>query len=74
MDGLLKAAPKTKGVSGIPGGVLPGQAGGLASTAGAFKSLGLSPEMAGKFVPVMTRFVESKGGADVGSLLAGALK
>ena len=75
MDGLLKAAPKPKG--GVPGPVgtaLPGGIAGLASVAGAFKSLGLSPDMAGKFVPVMTKFVESKGGTNVGSLLAGALK
>jgi hypothetical protein len=75
MDGLLKAAPKPKGGAlGAVGSSLPGGAGGLASTAGAFKSLGLSPDMASKFVPIMTKFVESKGGANVASLLAGALK
>jgi hypothetical protein len=36
--------------------------------------LGLSPEMAVKFVPVLTQYVESKGGAGVASLLGGALK
>jgi hypothetical protein len=30
--------------------------------------------MVAKFVPVMTKFVESKGGAGVAELLAGALK
>lgn len=75
MDGLLKAAPKPMGsVPGSDGSALPGGAGGLASVAAVFKSLGLSPDMAGKFVPVMTKFVESKGGANVGSLLADALK
>lgn len=77
MDGLLKAAPKPKGgasMLGSLGSSLPGGAGGLASTAGAFKALGLSPDMASKFVPVLTKFVESKGGSNVGSLLAGALK
>ena len=75
MDGLLKAAPKPKG--GALGSVtssLPGAGGGLASTAVAFKSLGLSPDMASKFVPVMTNFVGSKGGAGTASLLTGALK
>src|SRR5262245_10636867 len=77
MDGLLKAVPKQKGGSGVlgsVGSVIPGQAGGLASVAGSFKSLGLSPEMASKFVPVLTKFVESKGGANVASLLGGVLK
>src|SRR5215510_4253176 len=70
MDSLLKAAPKSKGLSSVASG-LPGGAGGLASTAGAFKALGLSPDMASKFVPILTSFVSSKGGANVGSLLAG---
>ena len=39
-----------------------------------FKSLGLSPDMASKFAPILIKFVSDKGGADIGSLLAGALK
>jgi Protein of unknown function VcgC/VcgE (DUF2780) len=78
MDGLLKAAPKPKkgaaGALGAMGGMLPGKAGSVASLAGSFKSLGLSADMAGKFVPIMTQFVQAKGGASVGNLLAGALK
>src|SRR5262249_20405769 len=84
MDGLLKAAPKPEKKSSSPlgslgslGSALPGGAGGLgglASLAGPFKSLGLSPEMAGKFVPILTQFVDAKGGSSVGKLLAGALK
>ena len=76
MDGFLKAAPKQEGGSplGSLGSALSGGGGGLASVAGAFGSLGLSPDMVGKFIPVLTKFVESKGGASVASLLAGALK
>ena len=80
MDGLLKAAPKPKAKKGIAGAlgamgdVLPGQAGGLASAAGAFQSLGLSPAQMIKFVPIMTQFVNLKGGSGVSDLLAGALK
>jgi len=76
MDGLLKAAPATDNTSGLSGltGSLPGGLGGLASTADAFQKLGLSPDMVGKFVPIMTNFVQSKGGANVASLLSGALK
>ncbi len=76
MDGLLQAAPKPEGTStlGSLGSVLPGKAGRLASVAGSFQSLGLSPDMAAKFVPVMTQYVQSRGGAGVASLLAGALQ
>jgi len=80
MDGLLKAAPKPKqegGASGMLGavsGMLPGKAGALASVAGSFKELGLSPNMAVKFVPIMTQFVKLKGGTGVSNLLAGVLK
>ena len=79
MNGFLKAAPSagSQGI-GLPGisslsGVLPSGASGLASTAQSFQKLGLSPGMVGKFVPVLTQFVQSKGGAGVASLLSGAL-
>jgi hypothetical protein len=76
MDGFLKAAPKQGGGSalGSLGSALSGGAGGLASVVGAFGSLGLSPDMVSKFIPVITQFVQSKGGANVASLLMGALK
>lgn len=76
MDGLLKAAPAvTSGLGGMAGAV-PGASGlgGLSSVAGSFKKLGLKPEMAMKAVPVLTDYVSKTGGADVGKLLAGALK
>jgi hypothetical protein len=76
MDGFLEAAPKQGGGSalGSLGSALSGGQGGLASVAGAFGSLGLSPNMVSKFIPVIKQFVQSKGGADVASLLMGALK
>ena len=76
MGSFLKAAPATGSTSGLSGltSSLPGGLGGLASTAEAFHKLGLSPDMAGKFVPILTNFVESKGGSSVASLLSGALK
>ena len=78
MDGLLNAAPKPKegGMDALSavGGMLPGKAGQLASVASSFKSLGLSPKMAVKFVPIMTQFVNIKGGSAVGNLLGGVLK
>jgi hypothetical protein len=77
IEGLIKSAPapaKSSPAGALAGGSLPGALGGLASVAGPFKKLGLSPDMAAKFVPVLTQFVQSKGGAGVAGLLAGALK
>jgi Protein of unknown function VcgC/VcgE (DUF2780) len=78
MDGLLKAAPKPNDSAGgglsAMGAMIPGKAGGIASLAGSFKSLGLSPSMAAKFVPIMTKFVNVKGGTEVANLLSGVWK
>lgn len=76
MGSFLKAAPSTSGGSGLSGltSSLPGNVGGLASAAPAFQKLGLSPDMVGQFVPILTSFVQSKGGANVASLLSSALK
>ena len=76
MDALLKAAPETGGAVGTSGALpqLGASAGGLASAATAFTKLGLKPDMVAKAAPVLTSFVTKSGGADVGRLLAGALK
>jgi hypothetical protein len=80
MRGLLKAAPSaapaTGGLAGLSGlgGSLPGQAGGLAKVAGSFQKLGLSPDMVGKFVPVLTQYVQARGGTSTASLLGRALQ
>ena len=76
MNGILRAAPKADASSGLGGmaGALPGGIGGLASAGSSFQKLGLSPDMVGKFVPVLTKFVEAKRGTGVASLLSGALK
>ena len=75
MDGLLKAAPKQENsMLSSAASAIPGKSSGLASVAGQFKSLGLSPDMAAQFVPVLTKFVGDKGGAAVGALLASVLK
>jgi hypothetical protein len=73
MDSLLKAAPGASSAVGITGA--PGaSATGLAGAASAFTKLGLKPDMVSKAVPVLTSFVTKSGGANVGNLLAGALK
>jgi len=74
MDLLLKAAPAASG--GALGGLsqLGGSAGALGGAASAFSKLGLSPDLVSKAIPILTSFVTKSGGANVGNLLAGALK
>ena len=78
MDSLLSAAPAlgATGTSGAAGALskATGSAAGLASAASAFSKLGLSPELVGKAVPVLTSFVTKSGGAQVGNLLGSVLK
>jgi hypothetical protein len=76
MNGLLKAAPALADNSELSRleSSLPGGMGRMAEVAEAFHKLGLSPEMAGKFVPVISKFVESKGGLSAASSLEKALK
>jgi len=75
MDGLLKAAPAMPvGTTGVPGAGAASSAAGLSSLAGSFSKLNLKPDMIAKAVPVLTNFVTKSGGADVGQLLASALK
>jgi hypothetical protein len=79
IDTLIKSAPAASsggGISGLSGieKSLPGGLAGLASVGGSFQKLGLSPSMAGQFVPVLTNFIKAKSGSGVASLLSGALK
>lgn len=76
MSGLLKAAPALSQSSEFSGmeGMLPGNMGRMAEAAEAFHKLGLSPEMAAKFVPIMSKFVKTNGGSSTAALLEKALK
>ena len=77
MNALLKAAPAAGGGPVGTTGALSqaaGAAGGLAAAGSAFTKLGLQPSMVSKAIPVLTQYVSKSGGANVGSLLAGALK
>ncbi len=84
---LIQKAPAASagGAGGGLGGMLGGLAsalggggasrlGSLASLAGGFASLKLSPDMIGRFVPVILDTLKSKAGPDILKLLAGALK
>jgi hypothetical protein len=73
---LLKAAPAPSENSGLSSleSALPGNMGRTAEAAEAFHKLGLSPEMAGKFLPIMSKYVETRGGSSTAELLEKALK
>jgi hypothetical protein len=69
MDGLLKLAPAAKGGTSALAAL-----GGAAAAAGSLSKLGLKPETILKVAPSLVKFVQSKGGQAVASLLANALK
>jgi hypothetical protein len=76
MDGLLKAAPKASSSDLLAGKATAalGGVGTAAAAAGTLSKLGLKPEAIVKLTPALVKIVQSKGGAEVGALLAGALK
>jgi hypothetical protein len=82
MTSLLSAAPnveKASGTSGTAGATkalsqIAKPAAGLAGAMSAFSQLGLKPDQVAKAIPILTSFVTKSGGANVGNLLAGALK
>ena len=71
---LIDSAPKVGGLGQGLTKLTGGQLGGLAGLAGSFKSLGLESGMANKFVPVILKYAESKGGSGVMNILSGVLK
>jgi hypothetical protein len=78
MEGLLKAAPAGSGKQSaldlVAGQAGLGGLGAVAGAAGTLSKLGLKPETIAKLAPTLVKAVESKGGAEVASLLQGALK
>ena len=84
MDKMLAAAPAKPPASAVPTGTsglaqmgaaaLGGKAGGMASFASAFSTLGLKPEQVAIAASVLTSYVSKSGGSGLGSLLAGVLK
>ncbi|MGR9000551.1 MAG: DUF2780 domain-containing protein [Gammaproteobacteria bacterium] len=80
MNSLLNAVPKQSGaLSGLAGSVssVMGDSsnsyGNLASLAATFKTLNLSPDMAGQFVPVVVDYVRTNGGELTANMLQSAL-
>lgn len=78
MDGLLKAAPvassKQSALDLVAGQTGLGGLGAVAGVASTLSKLGLKPEAIAKLAPALVKAVESKGGAEVATLLQGALK
>jgi uncharacterized protein VcgC/VcgE DUF2780 len=77
---LLKKAPASGGGGGLGGllgglaGAVGGNAGLIATIVGGFGKLGLKPEDAKKFVPVILDFLRTKVGPDVVSRLEKTLR
>jgi len=72
-ESLANAAPKSNGMAAMLGGN-SSEAGGIASLAGSFSQLGLSPDMIGQFLPVVLDYAKSMGGDAVANLLGGVLQ
>ena len=81
ISNLIGEAPTDGGggLAGAIGGIAGAIGGGsqlanMATLVGGFSQLGLDPTMVSKFVPIILSFVQSQGGEQVQSLLAGVLK
>jgi hypothetical protein len=78
MDALLKAAPapdaKTAALAMVGGAGGAGDVASMAAAASTMSKLGLKAETIAKVAPVLVKAVQAKGGAEVGTLLASALK
>jgi hypothetical protein len=77
MSTMLGAAPSVSGASGLGGmsSMVGGGSslGGAAGLAGSFQQLNLSPDMVGKFIPVVTNYVKQASGDASAGLLQSAL-
>jgi hypothetical protein len=76
-DLIRKAPAPSGGLGGMLGGLagaLGGNAGLIATVVGGFGKLGLKPDDAKKFVPVILDFLRSKVGPDVVSRLEKTLR
>jgi hypothetical protein len=78
IDDLIKLAPAAGGAGRLFGGLasaLGGSQGALlANIVGGFSQLGLTPDHAKRFAPVMLDFVRSHAGADAAAQLEAALR
>jgi hypothetical protein len=70
---VAPADPKMAAVAALAGSA-GGGIGTMASAVSTMSKLGIKPETIAKMAPALVKVVGAKGGADVGTLLAGALK
>lgn len=76
-NSLIKAAPKEDGLSNQLSGVsssLGSSVAGIGAVAGSFSKLGLSPDMAGQFLPIILQYAQTKGGVSAANLLQGVFQ
>lgn len=77
---LIQAAPNETGgglmgaLGGLASAVGGENLGQLASLAGGFQKLGISPQLVMKFVPIIVTYVQQQGGDEVAKLVQGVLK
>ena len=82
LAGLIGKAPSSGGgalgglggLASALGGSTGGSVGSMLSLAGGFSKLGMGTGMVEKFIPIILRFLESKGGSGVKAILEKALK
>lgn len=68
---MLGAAPDMSNLSALAGG--NSTLGSAAALAASFQQLNLSPDMVGKFIPVITNYVSKTSGQATANLLQSAL-
>ena len=76
IDSLIKAAPESGGLAGKAASMFGSSSGsiqGLSALTDSFGKLGLSPDMAEKFVTVILDFTQSEAGQQTMTLLKNAL-
>ena len=80
VEPLMAAAPKIEKGSGTLGGISSmlskdtGSLGKMANLYDSFSKLGLSEDMVGQFIPLISDYAKSKGGETVSNLLKTALQ
>ncbi len=62
------------GLMGMAASMLGGGLGDMAKLAQGFSGLGMDAGMLGRFLPVITGFLESRGGGDLAGRIAGLLQ
>ena len=76
IDALVDAAPKSSGLAGKASSMLGSSSDSMQGTAAltdSFSSLGLSPDMVGKYTDIVLDFVQSEAGQQTMTVLKNAL-